>query len=98
VVEAMVAAATASDIDRAIINVGSGRELSINQLIKKVEQATGREAHPLLNAAESGGVSRLVADIGLAKRKLGFKPKTDIDKGLRLLLERDSQFKVAAKG
>jgi UDP-glucose 4-epimerase len=95
-VEAMVAAATASDVDRTIINVGSGRELSINELIKKVEQATGREVHPLHNAAESGGVSRLVADISLARRKLGFNPKTDIDKGLRLLLERDPQFKSTA--
>jgi UDP-glucose 4-epimerase len=84
-------------VDRTIINVGSGRELSINQLIKKVEQATGREVHPLHNAAESGGVSRLVADISLARRKLGFNPKTDIDKGLRLLLERDPQFKSTAK-
>ena len=96
-VEAMVAAATASDVDRTIINVGSGRELSINQLITKVEQATGREVHPLHNEAESGGVSRLVADISLARRKLGFNPKTDIDKGLRLLLERDPQFKATAK-
>jgi UDP-glucose 4-epimerase len=96
-VEAMVAAATASDVDRAIINVGSGQELSINELIKKVGQATRRKVHPLYNSAQSGGVSRLVADIGLARRKLGFKPKTDIDKGLRLSLERDPQFKVAAK-
>jgi len=97
VVEAMAAAATAPDVDRAIINVGSGRELSINELLKKVEQATKREVHPLHNAGESGGVSRLVADISLAKRKLGFDPKTDIDKGLGLLLERDPQFKVADK-
>lgn len=97
VVEAMVAAATASDVDRTIINVGSGRELSVNELIKKVEQATGREVHPLYNAAQSGGVSRLVADISLARHKLGFKSKTDIDKGLRLLLEKDPQFKVTAK-
>jgi UDP-glucose 4-epimerase len=97
VVEAMVAAATASTVDRAIINVGSGQELSINELIKKVEQATRREVHPLYNSAQSGGVSRLVADISLARRKLGFKPKTDIDKGLRLSLERDPQFKVAAR-
>ncbi len=96
-VEAMVAAATASDVNRTIINVGSGRELSINELIKKVEQTTRREVHPLYNSAQSGGVSRLVADISLARRKLGFKPKTDIDKGLRLLLERDPQFRVAAK-
>jgi UDP-glucose 4-epimerase len=93
----MAASATASDVNRAIINVGSGRELSINELIEKVEQATKREVHPLHNAAESGGVSRLLADISLAKRKLGFDPKTDIDKGLGLLLERDPQFKVAAK-
>jgi UDP-glucose 4-epimerase len=97
VVEAMSAAATASDVDRAIINVGSGRELSINELIKKVEQATRCEVHPLYNADQSGGVSRLVADISLARHKLGFKPKTDIDKGLRFLLERDPQFKVTAK-
>jgi UDP-glucose 4-epimerase len=97
VVEAMVAAATASDVDRTIINVGSGQELSINELIKKVEQATRRKAHFLYNSAQSGGVSRLVADISLARRKLGFNPRTDIDKGLRLLLERDPQFKVAAK-
>ncbi|MDH4135786.1 MAG: NAD-dependent epimerase/dehydratase family protein [Anaerolineae bacterium] len=97
VVEAMVAAATASDVNRTIINVGSGQELSINELIKKVEQATGREVHSLYNAAQSGGVSRLVADISLARCKLGFNPKTDIDKGLRLLLERDPQFKVADK-
>jgi UDP-glucose 4-epimerase len=97
VVEAMAAAATTSDVDRAVINVGSGRELSINELTKKVEQATKLEIHPLYNADQSGGVSRLVADIGLARHKLGFKPKTDINKGLRLLLERDPQFKIAAK-
>jgi len=97
VVEAMVAAAAASDVDRAIINVGSGRELSINELTQKVEQATGHEVHPLHNLAQSGGVSHLVADISLARRKLGFNPTTDIDKGLGLLLERDTQFKAAAK-
>jgi len=97
VVEAMVAAATASDVDRAIINVGSGQEISINELVSKVGQATKRKVHPLPNADQSGGVSRLVADISLARRKLGFSPRTDIDKGLRLLLERDPQFQVAAK-
>lgn len=96
-VEAMVTAATASTVDRATINVGSGRELSINELIKKVEQITRHEVHPLYNTDQSGGVSRLVADISLAKRKLGFKPKTNIDRGLKLLLERDPQFKVGAK-
>ena len=73
------------------------QQLESAGLIKKVEKATGRQVHPLYNADQSGGVSRLVADIGLARRKLGFKPRTDIDKGLRLLLEKDPQFKAAAK-
>lgn len=97
VVEAMVAAATASEVDRTIINVGRGQEISIKELVNKVRQTTKRKVHPLYSAAESGGVSRLVADISLARQKLGFNPKTDIDKGLRILLERDPQFKVPAK-
>ena len=96
VVDALAAAATASDVDRHIINVGSGQEVSINQLVEKVARATSREVSQLHSQADNGGVSRLVADIKLARRKLGFRPKVDLDKGLDLMLDRDSQFRVIA--
>lgn len=95
VVEALVAAATAPDVDRHIINVGSGQEVSINQLVEKVARVTGRQVDPLYSQANDGGVSRLVADIGLARRKLGYRPSVDLDEGLRRMLTLDPQFRVA---
>ncbi len=92
VVDALVAAATAKNVDRAIINVGSGQEVSINQVVEKVARATRRQVTPLYNSTGSSGVSRLVADIKLARRLLGFRPKVNLDQGLSLLLERDSRF------
>ncbi len=96
VVDALFAAATASDSDRRIINVGSGQEVSINRLVEKVAQAIGREVNPLYSQAHNGGVSRLVADIGLARRMLGYSPEVGLDEGLELMLELDPQFRVAA--
>ncbi len=96
VVDALFAAATASDVDRRIINVGSGQEVSINQLVEKVARATGREVSSLYSQADNGGVSRLVADIGLARRILGYSPEVDLDKGLELMLTLDRQFQVAS--
>jgi len=96
VVDALFAAATASDVDRRIINVGSGQEVSINQLVEKVARAIGREINPLYSQADNGGVSRLVADIDLARQKLGYSPKFDLDRGLELMLALDPQFRVVA--
>jgi len=86
VVEAMVAAATAQGIDRQVINVGSGQETSVNALVRAVERTTGREAQVLHVRAEDGGVSRLVADLTLARRWLKYEPQVDLEKGLWHLL------------
>jgi len=94
VVDALVAAATAPNLNRAIINVGSGQETSINELARKVAEVTKQKVHIIYNKAESGGVSRLVADLSRAREKLGFKPKVSIEEGLQRLLELDPQFKL----
>ncbi len=96
VVDALFAAATASDVDRRIINVGSGQEVNINQLVEKVARATGREVNPLYSQADNGGVSRLVADVSLARRKLDYSPEVGLDEGLELMLTLDRQFQVAS--
>ena len=92
VVEALVAAASASDVDRRIINVGSGCETSINELAALVAEVVGREAEVLHSPAESGGVSHLRADIAIARRLLNYKPRVNLMQGLRLTLERDPRF------
>lgn len=92
VVEALVAASDAADVDRRIINVGSGHETSINELAALVAEAVGREVEVLHSPAESGGVARLCADISAARQLLGYQPQVDLSQGLRWTLERDSRF------
>jgi UDP-glucose 4-epimerase len=97
VVEALMAAATARDVSRQVINVGSGIETSVHNLIAEVLRVTGREAETIQNKTSSGGASRMCADISLAERKLGFRPRVALAEGLRLTLERDRRFQAASK-
>jgi UDP-glucose 4-epimerase len=92
VVDALLAASTATDVNRAVINIGSGQEVSINELARRVVRVTGKRANVLHNLAQPGGVSRLVADVHLARQLLGWAPSTDLERGLRLTLERDPRF------
>jgi UDP-glucose 4-epimerase len=93
VVSAMVAAATAPNINGLTINVGSGKETSISDLVKAVQAATGNDAEVLYNSKTSSGVSRLCADLSLASQKLSYRPSISLPEGLRLTLKRDPRFK-----
>ncbi|GAB4416671.1 MAG: hypothetical protein Kow002_02610 [Anaerolineales bacterium] len=93
VINAMVAAATAPDINGLVINVGSGTETSVRELIRQVGQATGRNVDALFNTSNSGGVSRMCADLTLAAQKLKYKPSISLEEGLQLTLQRDARFK-----
>lgn len=93
VVSALASAATADRVNRCIINVGSGQEVSIMQLVDKIERAMGREAHRLANVEENGGVPRLVADVRMASELLKWKPRVSLDEGLQRMLAEDERFK-----
>jgi UDP-glucose 4-epimerase len=92
VLDALILAATAEDANRATINIGSGQEISINGLAQCVARVTGKQVNLLHNQSQSGGVSRLVADVTLARKLLGWAPHTELEEGLRLTLERDPRF------
>jgi nucleoside-diphosphate-sugar epimerase len=76
-----------------VINIGSGKETSIRDLIKAVLEVTASQADVIYNAQTSGGVSRMCADITLAKQKLNYRPSISLMDGLRLTLQRDPRFK-----
>ena len=42
--------------------------------------------------AESGGVSRLCADLTIARKLLDYEPRVDLAQGLRVTLEQDPRF------
>ena len=87
VVDALVATSTASTVNRLIINIGSGVPTSINDLVNAVGKALGKDLTPLRVTAESGGVSRLCADLSRAKERLGYSPKVLLDEGIRRTVE-----------
>ncbi|MCQ3936210.1 MAG: epimerase [Chloroflexi bacterium] len=93
VVSAMVAASTAPNVNGLVINVGSGAETSIKDLIHVVLDVTVSKANVVFNTQTSGGVSRMKADLTLAREKLRFTPSIRLEEGLRLTLQRDSRFK-----
>jgi len=92
VVDAMISAATAPNADQTIINIGSGQETSINTLIAAIGQVTQRRPDVIYNPQQSGGLSRLVADIGCARRCLDYQPKVSLLEGLQRLLVEDQRF------
>lgn len=92
VIDALVAAATARGVNRQVINIGRGEAVSIRELVRHIERATGQRTTLITNPQKSGGVPQLSADISRARELLGFRPKVDLAMGLRLTLEQDGRF------
>jgi UDP-glucose 4-epimerase len=95
VISAMVAASTAPSVSGLVINVGSGSETSVRDLVKLVLGVTAGAPEVLYNSQSSGGVSRMAADPSLAREKLNFSPSIKLEEGLRLTLQRDVRYQVA---
>lgn len=93
VVEAMVASASATDVDKFKINVGSGTETSVRDLANLVMKITQSNAEVIYNPRTDPGVSRMCADLTMAREKLGYRPRISLAEGLRLTLDRDLRFK-----
>jgi UDP-glucose 4-epimerase len=69
------------------INVGSGSEVTINDLAKLVAIEAGRpDAVVEHDRARPGDVNRLVADVARARTLLGYEPRVSLSEGLQRLL------------
>ena len=96
VVNALVSAGSLQSITEPIINVGSGTETSVRDLARMVVSVTDNSPEEVYNPRIGGGVSRMRADITLAKEILDYVPLITLEMGLRLTVERDPQFKNGA--
>ena len=81
VVSAMVAASTAPGLDNLVINVGSGTEVCVRDLASLVIQVTGGKAEIIYNPRTDPGVSRMCADLDLARSKLSYQPRFSLTEG-----------------
>ena len=93
VVDAMAAAAIAPELDHSIINIGSGVDTSVRELIRMVQDITGQEVETVYNPRTAGGPSSMCADLKLARKKLNYSPRTSLVDGLRLTYKQDPRFR-----
>lgn len=74
-----------------IVNIGSGNEISINDMIKKVIKLVGKdvkiEVEEKRLRPNKSEVMRLLADNEKAKKLLGWEPKINFDEGLRRTID-----------
>jgi UDP-glucose 4-epimerase len=97
VVEALLAAATAVNVNRQVINIGSGQETSIDDLVGEMKRVTGCSVNVLYNREKGGGVPRLVADISAAQKLLDYRPSVSLAEGLARTLGEDGRFSPQTK-
>ena len=97
VVHALAAAGNAHDVNRQIINVGSGKETSINQVAEIIGDVVGKRPRLLHNREKNVGTARLVADIAKAQVLLDYTPRIGLSAGLEMLYRHDPLFQKESK-
>jgi UDP-glucose 4-epimerase len=85
VVQANLRAGLSPEGGSAVFNIGTGQAVSIRQLAAAVSEVTGVPLRLQLAPARAGEVARSVADIGRAKRELGYAPAWQLQRGLQTL-------------
>jgi UDP-glucose 4-epimerase len=92
VVNALKAALHVPTENGHTINIGSGTETSINNLADHILSITNSTSNVIHSPVQNGGVSRLCADISLAKSFLGYEPQHSLEEGLQRTLKSDPRF------
>ena len=66
-----------------IINLGNNYSISLKELIKVIEEVTGKEAIIEQLPEQAGDVPKTYADITKAKKLLGYDPQTKLKDGIK---------------
>jgi len=88
VVEAYVRAVEVPQATGQILDVGSGRQVTIRGVVERLAQLTGSDVRPLFGALPDRPLEGApVADVERTYRVLGWRATTDLDRGLRRTLD-----------
>ncbi|MEM8863422.1 MAG: NAD-dependent epimerase/dehydratase family protein, partial [Chloroflexota bacterium] len=94
VVDALIKAADAPDINRSVINIGCGKGISIAELVDTMEVVIGKKINRIVNHDRSTGVPVLIEDLQLAAEALGYSPEIPLKDGLKNMIENDPRFQI----
>lgn len=87
VARANFAACHRAEAAGGVYNIGCGSRVSVNQLWASMAELSGSTLEPHYTKARPGDVPHSLADIGRARRELGYEPSVDLKEGLRRTLD-----------
>jgi len=86
VVDGVLRACEAKAVAGEVINVATGGRISLNELLRAMNQIVGTNIQPIYAAPRAGDVRDSQADISKAQRLLGYAPTVGFEDGLRRTL------------
>jgi nucleoside-diphosphate-sugar epimerase len=87
VVEANLRAARAKQTKGDVVNIATGESVTVNAIIKMINELVGKSVKPIYEPARKGDVKHSLADISLARKLIGFKPVVLFKEGLEKAIE-----------
>jgi len=91
IIDAFLRVGQCQDAVGQTINVGSGQELSIRDLVKRISSILGKdvqiECEPARIRPKKSEVERLICDNSKAREILHWEPKISLDEGLRKTIQ-----------
>ena len=69
------------------VNLGSGREISVRDLVQKIATLTGFHGRIVWDTSKPNGQPRRCLDVTRASQEFGFRARTDFDQGLRRTID-----------
>lgn len=87
VVESNLLAIDAPDVSGKVFNVACGRMVTLNELAAALQELIGGNSKVRYEPERLGEVKHSLADIALARAKLGYEPVVDLHEGLSRTIE-----------
>ncbi|MFY9909206.1 MAG: SDR family oxidoreductase [Candidatus Sulfotelmatobacter sp.] len=79
--------ASAEEVAGKVFNVATGRRVTLNQTFKLLQELTSYVGSAIHSPERGGDIKHSLADISLAEKHLGYKPKINFEDGLRRTVE-----------
>ena len=89
IVDCLFAVAETDNIPEEVINIGSGQEIAICDLVRKIHELSGSKSELRIGALENRPTEiwRMCADNSNARKLLGWSPHVSFDDGLARTIE-----------
>jgi nucleoside-diphosphate-sugar epimerase len=83
IVDETLRACEAPGASGLVFNGGTGARITLNQVLKLLEQITGKAVKPKYDAPRNGDIRDSQADVSLARKILGYEPRVLFEEGLK---------------